>query len=65
MSSNDLLWLVGNHSFDYWNIFFIFCYLFCYGDYEMNLKENIQRAKERIQELKKLIEYWEKALKDG
>ena len=31
----------------------------------MNLKENIQRAKERIQELKKLIEYWEKDLKDG
>jgi hypothetical protein len=31
----------------------------------MNLKENIQRAKERIQELKKLIEYWEKGLKDG
>jgi len=31
----------------------------------MNIKENIQRAKERIQELKKLIEYWEKGLKDG
>ena len=31
----------------------------------MNLKENIKRAKERIQELKKLIEYWEKGLKDG
>ena len=31
----------------------------------MNQKENIQRAKERIQELKKLIEYWEKGLKDG
>jgi len=31
----------------------------------MNLKENIKRAKERIQELKKLIEYWEKALKNG
>jgi len=31
----------------------------------MNLKENIQRAKERIQELKKLIECWEKGLKDG
>ena len=31
----------------------------------MSLKENIQRAKERIQELKKLIEYWEKGLKDG
>jgi len=31
----------------------------------MNLKENIKRAHERIQELKKLIEYWEKALKDG
>ena len=31
----------------------------------MNLKENIKRAKERIQELKKLIEYWEKNLKDG
>ena len=31
----------------------------------MNIKENIKRAKERIQELKKLIEYWEKALKNG
>ena len=32
----------------------------------MNLKENIQRAKERIQELKKLIEYWERGKKkDG
>ena len=31
----------------------------------MNLKENIKRAKERIQEIKKLIEYWEKGLKDG
>jgi len=31
----------------------------------MNIKENIKRAKERIQELKKLIEYWEKGLKDG
>ena len=31
----------------------------------MNIKENIKKAKERIQELKKLIEYWEKALKDG
>jgi hypothetical protein len=32
----------------------------------MNLKENIQRAKERIQELKKLIEYWERGIKkDG